>query len=321
MQPDDIENVSVIGAGTMGHGIALVFALAGRSVALYDVNADALSRASDQIANGLDTLVAAGRITERNARKVPDRIESGTEIPPVVSDAHLVIEASPERMAIKKDVFAALDDHAPATAVLASNTSGLSISEMAAQVDDPRRVLGTHWFNPPYVVPLVEVIYGDETDDEVAQAVYDLMEDIGKTPVTVQRDIPGFIANRLQTAMDYEAWSLLDRGIASAEDIDRAVSAGFGLRTPALGVFRKSDFAGLDIIRDVHASLTPRLDRGTDPSERLMELTGEGKLGLKTGEGVFDWQDQDTDEVSEERDQELLALVDLYEEIQRSRES
>lgn len=321
MSTDGIERVAVVGAGTMGHGIALVFALSGRRVSLFDVDQGALERAAGSIAAGLDTLASAGRIDEDDAAVAPDRIETSTAYPEALAGADLVIEASPEKMEVKREVFSALDEHAPASAILASNTSGLSITEMADQVDDPSRVLGTHWFNPPYVVPLVEVVYGDETADEPVERVYDLLEAVGKAPVVVREDIPGFIANRLQTAMDYEAWSLLDRGIASAEDIDRAVSAGFGLRTPALGVFRKSDFAGLDICRDIHATMPADLDRGTEPSETLVELAEAGRLGLKSGGGVYDWSDRDPDEVAEERDRELLALVDLYEEIRDSRGS
>lgn len=319
MDPENFKQVSIVGAGTMGHGMALVFAMAGRQVKLYDVNEEVLESATTSIDSGLETLVSAGRVTDAEADAVPNRIKTSTSFPDALDEVDLVIEAAPEKMDVKKEVFTTLDEHAPASAILASNTSGLSISEMAAQVDDPSRVLGTHWFNPPYVMPLVEVIYGEETSDEAVDQVYDLLESIGKAPVIVQKDIPGFIANRLQTAMDYEAWSLLDRGIASAEDIDRAVSASFGLRTPALGVFRKSDFAGLDIIRDIHSTMPADLDRGTDPSETLLELTDEDRLGLKSGKGVYDWTDKDPDEVAEERDHELLALVDLYEDIQESR--
>lgn len=321
MSTGAFESIAVVGAGTMGHGIALVFALSGRRVSLFDVDEAALDRATTSIASGLDTLVDAGRVTDDEAAAAPDRIEPSTSYAETLADVDLVVEASPERLDVKREVFAALDEHAPDSALLASNTSGLSITEMAAQVQDPTRVLGTHWFNPPYVVPLVEVIYGDETADTAVERVYDLLEGVGKAPIVVQEDIPGFVANRLQTAMDFEAWSLLERGVASAEDIDRAVSASFGLRTPALGVFRKSDFAGLDIVRDIHSTMPKDLDRGTDVSPAILELTEAGHLGLKTGRGVFDWSDRDPDEVAEERDRELLALVDLYEEITAARES
>lgn len=321
MTPSDFKNIAVIGAGTMGHGIALVFALSGRPVSLFDIDEGALDQAAGLIAAGLETLESAGRVSSEAATGATDRIDATTSYPEALDGVDLVIEASPEQMEIKREVFSELNEHAPGSAVFASNTSGLSISEMAKQVDDPTRVLGTHWFNPPYVIPLVEVISADQTSDEVVDHVYQLMETVGKSPIVVQEDIPGFIANRLQTAMDYEAWSLLDRGIATAEDIDRAVSAGFGLRTPALGVFRKSDFAGLDIIRDIHSTMPENLDRGTKPSETLLRLTDEGRFGLKSGRGVYDWSDRDPDEVGEERDRELLALVDFYEEIRESRES
>lgn len=319
MPTDDIESIAVIGAGTMGHGIALAFALSGREVTLYDVDEDALDRASEAIASGLDTLVSADRVTDAEATVAPERITPCVTYETALDGVDLVIESTPEQMDVKRDVFRDLDEYAPSSAILASNTSGLPISEMAAEVDDPTRVLGAHWVNPPYVMPLVELVRGEETADSTADRMYELLEDMGKTPVTVEKDIPGFILNRLQCAMDYEAWSLLDRGIATPEDIDRVVAAGFGLRTPALGAFRKSDFTGLDVVRDVSSTLTPHLDRGTGPIDAVTELTDEGRLGLKTGAGVYDWSDRDPDEVAEERDRELLALVDLYEEFREAR--
>lgn len=316
MAVDSIEQVSVIGAGTMGHGIAIVFASSGRQVQLFDVDETALDDARGAIGTGFETLLEADRLSNEEVTEARNRIEYSSTYEEAVSEADLVIEASPEDIDIKKDVFRQLDEHAPSDAILASNTSGLSITDIASAVEEPERVLGTHWFNPPYIVPLVEVVHGEHTNDDVAEQVYELLDSIGKTPVLVKKDIRGFIANRIQLAMDYEAWSLLDRGIASAEDIDRAVKAGFGLRVPALGVFKKSDFAGLDVIHDIQSYMTEDLDRGTEPSETVSELISDGKYGLKSGEGVYDWSDRPVKEVTDERDQQLLSLVELYEDLE-----
>lgn len=313
MPKREFNTVAIVGAGTMGHGMALEFARAGLDVSLIDVDQNMLEKAEESVANGVDTLVKAGRIEESNIDSILSRIETYTQYEPAVEDVELVIEAGPETLEVKQSIFKKLDECTPDDAILATNTSGLSITEIASVVDEPSRVLGTHWFNPPYLIPLVEVVYGEHTSDNVVEEVYELLESIGKTPVTVQKDIHGFIANRIQTAMDYEAWSLLDRGVASAEDIDRAVRAGFGLRIPALGVFRKADFAGLDIIKEIQSYMTADLDRGTDPSESLERMIEEGRYGLKSGEGVFDWSDRDSEEVMEERDQQLLELLEVYE--------
>lgn len=318
MVPSDIQQVAVVGAGTMGHGIALQFARYDRSVTLFDVQEEALDEAAESIVTGLETLATAGHVSEAAVDSIPDRIEATTSYDEAADDADLIVEAAPEDAEVKRDVFGRLDEHAPESAIIATNTSGLSITDLADRVANPERVLGTHWFNPPYVVPLVEVIYGEQTADEPVDLVYDLLEEIGKTPIVVNEDIPGFVANRIQLAMDYEAWSLLDRGIASAEDIDRAIKAGFGLRVPALGTFKKSDFAGLDVIHDIQSYMTEDLDRGTEPSESLVDLVEDGHLGVKSGGGVFDWSDRDREEVLDERDQQLLALVELYEEMEAS---
>lgn len=308
-----VDTVSVLGAGTMGYGIALAYAAGGCEVRLFDVSEDALERARRNVHSGAATLADAGRLREAPVDAVVDRIAYYDTVPRAVETADFVTEAVPEDLPLKRDTFEQLDAHAPEKAILASNTSGLSITEIAAAVEDPSRVVGTHWFNPAHIVPGVEVIYGTETADRTVERTTELLETIGKTPVVVERDIPGFIGNRIQLAMAYEAFSLLESGVASAEAIDRAVKSTFGFRLPAMGVFEKADQSGLDVHYEVESYLMAELDRGSDPHELLADLVEEGKLGVKSGEGIYDWSERSMEAIYEERDRQLVSLLDAYE--------
>ncbi|WP_251341316.1 3-hydroxyacyl-CoA dehydrogenase family protein [Haloplanus halophilus] len=319
MTPDDFDRLTVVGAGVMGHGIALAFALDGRQVSLYDVDEATLAESESRVRSVLDTYVAAGELDAAAADAAAARIDRTTSLSAAVEGADFVTEAVVEDLDVKREVFGELSALADPDAVLASNTSGLSITEIASATDRPERVVGTHWFNPPHVVPLVEVVRGAETSDAVIEATYEFFERLGKTPVRVEKDVPGFIGNRLQMAMAYEAFSLLDRGVASPEAIDRAIKAGFGFRLPLLGMFEKADHSGLDVHHDVVEYLLPELDRGTAPNRSLAERVAEEDYGLKTGEGVYDWTDADPEAVYERRDEALLALRDLYDRFEMER--
>lgn len=311
---DMIRDVAVLGAGTMGSGIAVSFAAGGLSVALYDINEEMLAEARATVDTAVDALESHGRLSAEEAERVPDRIEYVTSLPDAVEGCDFVTEAVIEDVSVKQNVFEHLADAAPDDAILATNTSGLSITEIAEGADDPSRVVGTHWFNPAYVVPLVEVVHGKETDLAVADAAYELLSSLGKTPVSVEKDIPGFIGNRIQMAMMYEAFSLLDRGVATPEAIDQAVKAGFGFRLPSMGIFEKADQSGLDIQYDVESYLMQELDRGMEPNPVVTRLVKEGNLGLKSRQGVYDWSDESPQEVYERRDRELLSLRKIYDE-------
>lgn len=304
--------VAVIGAGTMGFGIALTYARDGYDVALFDADGDALRGGLDAINRGLGTLVDTDELDEADADAARERVEPAESLADAVHDADLVTEAVTEDIDVKREIFASIDKHADADALLTTNTSGLSITEISTAVSHPERFAGTHWFNPAHITPLVEVVKGEHTSDETAEALVSLLDDAGKTPVTVEKDVPGFIGNRIQMAMTYEAFSLLERGVASAEDIDRAVKAGFGFRLPTMGIFEKVDQSGVDVQYAIEEYLMPGLDRGTDPNPVVTHLTERGDLGLKTGRGVYDWTDRDVADVYDERDRDLLAQLDLY---------
>ena len=312
----DVDEIAIVGAGLMGHGIAIAYALSGHPVRLYDVDGGALVAAGDRIDSVLETFREHGSVDRQAVAAAHERITVGESFETAVASADLVTEAVVEDLDVKRRVFVDLDTHAPDDAILATNTSGFSITELADEVDDPGRVVGTHWFTPPYVVPLVEVVRGEETTDATVDRTYALLAAVGKTPVVVERDVPGFIGNRIQLAMAYEAFSLLEAEVASAADIDRAVKAGFGFRLPVLGIFEKADHSGLAVHNAIESYLLPELDRGTDPSSIVERLVEEGHDGLSSGREVYDWSELDSADVYEQRDRALLDLLSVYESLE-----
>ncbi|MEU4513751.1 3-hydroxyacyl-CoA dehydrogenase NAD-binding domain-containing protein [Nonomuraea wenchangensis] len=296
--PDMVEDtrVAVIGAGLMGHSIAGVFAGAGSQVSLFDTHEPALRQGlADMRRQLLDPEAADG-------------VTICSELPAAVAAAHLVIEAVPERLELKQRIFAEVSDLAP-EAVMATNTSVLKIAEVGRRADR-RRVLGTHWFNPPHLVPLVEVVESDATDPACVAWVMGVLRQAGKLPVHVRRDIPGFLGNRLQHAMWREALHLVETGACDAETIDLVVRNGFGLRLPAMGPIENADYVGLDLVLAVHEYLFPHLSRDEEPSRLLREAVDAGRLGAKTGAGLLTWPPGRQDEARKRLDAQLTAEND-----------
>ncbi|WP_435158289.1 3-hydroxyacyl-CoA dehydrogenase family protein [Haladaptatus sp. DFWS20] len=310
----EIARVTVVGAGTMGYGIGLAFALGRKHVTLFDVDESALHSAAESISESIQTLQEHGQISKSEVNAIEDHIEYESSLETAVQHADLVTEAVPEKMELKKTVLEEIDQYTPEDAIIASNTSGLPITELATAVEKPSLFIGTHHFNPAYIVPVVELIKGDQTVDSIVNDLYSAFESMDKVPVIVNNDIPGFIVNRIQTAMAYEAESLVNRGIASAADIDRAVKGSLGFRLPAIGIFEKSDHSGLDVHHEVITNLLPELDRGTEPHDFLTELVEEGEYGVKSGKGVYNWSEQDMEAVYAERDGQLLSQLSIYRE-------
>jgi 3-hydroxyacyl-CoA dehydrogenase len=303
---------AIIGAGTMGRNIAVASAVGGRSVTLFDVDEDALADAKNEIRSTVGTVVDRGMGDTTDVSAVRDRVTYATELPAAVGNAPLIIEAVTEDREVKAAVYEEIERHAASDATIATNTSSLSITELASTLDRPERFCGTHWFHPAHIVPVVEVVYGEHTADETVDAAAGFLESIGKDPVVVEQDVPGFIANRIQSAMAREAWALLDAGVASAEDIDRAVKGTFGFRLPTLGVLEKGDHSGLDVHHTVLTELLDEIDSRPEPPAVLTELVDEGRVGRKAGRGVYDWSATDRDEVTAERDQRLLDQLEVY---------
>jgi 3-hydroxybutyryl-CoA dehydrogenase len=273
--------IAVVGAGLMGHGIAQVAALAGWPVTLHDPSEEALASAPARVRANLAAL-------DRDPAAA-DAIRLAADLGDAVRDADLVVEAAPEYLDVKRAVFARLDGLTRPEAILASNTSVISIGAIAEVVADPGRVLGTHWWNPPYAVPLVEVIQAPATRPAVVEQVMAALAALGKDPVHVRRDIPGFIGNRLQHALWREAFALIDAGVCDAETIDRVVTTTFGARMPVLGPMENADLIGLDLALAIQDYLLPSLDRSTEPSATLRAHVEAGELGMKTGRGLRAW--------------------------------
>ncbi|BEQ15906.1 3-hydroxyacyl-CoA dehydrogenase family protein [Desulfoferula mesophila] len=282
-----IKHITVVGAGLMGHGIAQAFAQKGLEVCLYDLGQDLLAQAVASIKENLGTFVEMGLETPEGAARALGRISTFTDLPRALEKAEFVTEAAPENLELKQELFGLMDRHAPEGAILASNTSMLSISRFGSQVRDPGRLIITHWFNPPHIVPVVEVVLGQGTSERTKQATFELLKCIGKTPVLVNQEIPGFLVNRIQTAMFREVLSLLEMGVASAEDIDRAIAGSFGLRLSVQGVLKTMDLAGLDLMLKGCSYLFGHIAGGSEAPEVLRQKVEQGELGVKTGQGFF----------------------------------
>jgi 3-hydroxybutyryl-CoA dehydrogenase len=282
-----ISRVAVVGFGTMGTGIAQVFAQSGFEVVAVDVSEEILRRGVETIVSGpfgLRRLVERGRITEEQMREVLSRIRTTTNLAEAVSSADFVIEAVFEDLEVKRRVFRDVDTHAPKHAILASNTSTLSITALAAATSRPDRVVGMHFFNPPQVMKLVEIVRGLQTSDETVEVVKGLAERLGKTPV-VCRDVPGFIANRVGIIAILEAIRLYDQGVASAKDIDTAMKLGYNW---PMGPLELADFIGLDVLLSIAEVLYRETGNPAyHPPTVLRRLVAAGYLGRKSGRGFY----------------------------------
>ena len=279
-------NVTVIGAGTMGNGIAHVFAQSGHAVTLVDLSADALDRALGTIAKNLDRQLKKERITEADKADTLGRIATETDLAAGVAEAELVVEAATEDAALKATIFAQIDDHAPEGAILASNTSSISITQIAAATGRPDKVIGMHFFNPVPVMKLVEVVRGLATSDATYAAIRELAEGLGKTPVEVN-DAAGFVSNRVLMPMINEAVFCVHEGVATPEAVDTVMKLGMA---HPMGPLTLADFIGLDVCLSILEVLHREL--GEDkyrPCPLLRKMVAAGRLGRKSGQGFYDY--------------------------------
>ncbi len=281
--------VAVVGAGLMGCGIAHVFAAAGNNVRLYDSDPGALRMVRSRI--------DAGVVELGGSEQIIDLIEPVSSLDAAVGGADVVVEAVIEDLAVKRQVFAALDELAPPSALLATNTSVISISAIAESTSRPERLLGTHWWNPAPLIPLVEVVPGAHTAPEAVERMVSLLSAVGKRPVRLKRDVPGFIGNRMQHALWREAFAIVEAGIAEPEDVDEVVKASFGARLAVLGPIENADLVGLDMTKAIHDYLLPHLDAGVSASRIVSDRVAQGELGMKTGRGLRSWTAEEADAV------------------------
>ena len=301
--------IGVLGAGLMGHGIAQVFAVKGWDVAIYDRDEKALSASLARVRSNLDVFVRLGIVKADEIEPSLRRIRLADSMAEMCRDRAFIIEAVIENLKVKREVFSEMEQFVPPETILASNTSAIQISGIAEGLRHPERVLGTHFWNPPHVVPCVEVIKANQTADNVFETVYRLMQQVGKTPVRVLKDIPGFLGNRMQHALWREAIKLVENGIASAEDVDKVVKNAFGLRLAFLGPLETADLAGLDLTHQVQADLFQHLDCSTMPSQLLEEKLELGETGAKSGRGFHRWPADKLKRVVEQRDSVLLRIL------------
>ena len=284
-----MQHIVVIGAGLMGHGIALTFARAGHRVRVTDPDADMLASCLARIDESLTLLGAS-------ADEVSDaltRVTLTSDLTDAVADADVVFEATPEKLELKQKIFAEIEAHAPKDAILASNTSVIQISKIMGHLSGRHRAMGTHWWNPPHMIPLVEVVKTEWTDPELAQQMFDLLDHAGKTPAMVEKDVPGFIGNRLQHALWREAISLVENGICDAETVDNVVKASFGRRLAVLGPLENADLVGLELTQDIHKQVLFDLETSGVPSPYLQQMRDAGRKGMATGAGLRDWKPGD----------------------------
>ena len=279
-----VSRITVLGAGVMGHCIAQVAAQAGFEVYLRDIKEDFLNRGMESIRKSLNKLVSKGKISEEEARKALERIKPTLDLKEAVGKADLIIEAVPEDVNIKKEVFKEVDFLAPGHAIIASNTSSISITELASVTSRPEKVCGMHFFNPPQLMKLVEVIRGAKTSDETVEVVVEIARKMGKEPVVIKKDSPGFIVNRILFAALNEAAQLVYEGVASVEDVDKAVK--LGLNWP-MGPFALMDLIGVDTTLQILNVLHSELGERYRPSALIKEKVRAKLLGRKSGEGFY----------------------------------
>ena len=284
---DAIGTVAVVGAGTMGHGIAQVAAGAHR-VRLFDTDAGALERARTQVGRNLDRGVSLGKVSEAERAATLANLVSTTDLAEAVRDADLVVEAVPESLALKQGLLARVEDEARSAAILASNTSSLSIAELAQGLERPGRFLGLHFFNPVHLMQLVEVVHGPETEPAVLERSVAFVRSLGKEPIVV-RDSPGFASSRLGVVLGLEAMRMVEEGVAEPAAIDRAMELGY--RHP-MGPLRLTDLVGLDVRLGIAEYLHQKLgSEAFRPPEILRSKVAQGKLGRKSGEGFYVWEE------------------------------
>ena len=288
MEQREIKNISVIGSGMMGHGIAQVFAAQNYNVTLLDVQQDLLSKAIENIRSNLTFLAQRGMGKNKDIEPTLRRIKTTLDLKEAVSNAQFIIEAVSENLALKQKIFQNLDSLSQPETILATNTSVISITEIARNGRLRERIVGTHFWFPPYLIPLVEVVKGKDTSSQTMERTYDLMKKAGKHPIRCIKDVPGFVANRLQHALWREAISIVEHGIADAATVDEAIKNSIGIRLAVLGPIENADMVGLDLTLAIHNTVLKDLEASPDPSPLLKEKVNKEELGFKSGKGFYD---------------------------------
>jgi 3-hydroxybutyryl-CoA dehydrogenase len=287
MKPEEIKNIALLGAGMIGNGLALHFAKQGYQVSLYSRSQQTLDKAVDSVRSSLTTLLEKPADSEEVA-KIVQRIKVTRDVAEAVAGAPILIESVAEDLKIKQELFKQLDEMCPKDVILATNTSVISIGEIASKSKNRDRIVGAHFWFPPYLIPLVEVVKGRDTSDETMDRTYRFMKAAGKFPIKCMKDVPGFVANRLQHALWREAISIVANGIADAKTVDDAIKNSFGIRISQLGPCENADMVGLDLTLAIHNNVLHDLEASPKPSPILKEKIDRGELGFKSGKGLYE---------------------------------
>jgi 3-hydroxybutyryl-CoA dehydrogenase len=317
MKVEGIRTIGIVGAGLMGYGIAQVFITKGYKINLYDKDHEVLKNALSRIQKDLQAFQELKLSKGTDGERCLRNIHLCRDMSDLCRDVDVVIEAVSENVKVKQVLFAGLERFASREAILCTNTSGIRIGKISENLQFKDRVVGTHFWNPPHILPCVEVIRSEFTSEETFQTIADLMKKAGKEPVRVLKDIPGFLGNRLQNALFREALSLCQKGVADPEDIDRVVKYGFGSRLPFIGPFETMDLAGNDLGYDIQKYLFPKLCSDSKPVNVLKRMVHDGQLGVKTKKGFYKWTDAKIKNVMNRRDVGLLELIKLREKSER----
>lgn len=305
---DNIKNITIMGSGTMGKGIAVLFAMNGYNVTIYTRNIAKYEENHAQLDGILANLAGSGFIKDEEKSNIKSRIAFSDDFEQCGKSADVVVENIIEDLETKQDYFSRLDKICSPDTILASNTSAISITELTEKVEHKERVIGTHFWNPPYLIPLVEIIKTEYISDDIVDRTWALMEKVGKKPIMVEKDVPGFVGNRMQHALFREALSIVENGIASPDDVDNAIKYGFGMRLGISAPIEVMDRGGMDLTHDIHKYLFPYIENTTEPQKILTDNLKAGKLGFKTNEGIKKWTDE---EIKESNDNLAKKLIEV----------
>lgn len=312
MGQKEIENIVIFGSGMMGSGVAQIFALHPKyNVFVYTRRPQSTS-VLDNVRENFELLEQNGLVTKEQAQIALANIEISDDFEGLAKKADFVIECWPEDMETKQNLFADLELHCRPDTIFATNTSVMSITEIASKSQKRDRIIGTHFWNPAFLIPLVEVVQTEETSEEVIQATMNLMRDAGKRPIRCNKDVPGFVANRLQHALWREAISIVEHGIADAATVDESIRYGFGMRLPILGPMENADMVGTDLTFSIHNYILKHLENSTEPSPLLIEKKEKGELGFKSGSGFQQWTPEEATQSKKRLTQYLIDITKFY---------